>query len=154
MGKYLNEENYQKSRSKLRIVAIILIFLGVVALITSIALIIIGFSTMGNSVINGINTMDADINQHSGIVVGMTKTFGLTASGFFIGFIGFVLLILGAFILTIASRREIVAFTAQQTLPVEREMIDEMTPTVANSAEKVAGHIAKGVKKGLNESEK
>lgn len=153
MGKYLNEENYQKSRSKLRFVALTLIILGIIALIASIILIILGFSNMGTSVVNGFSNLESGAN-HTGIVVGMTKTFGLTSAGFFIGFIGFLLIIIGAFILTIASRREIIAFTAQQTLPVEREMIDEMTPTVANSAEKVAGHIAKGVKKGLKDSEK
>lgn len=149
MGKYLNEESYQKSRSKLRFVALALIILGIFALIVSIVLIILGFSNMGTSVVNGFSNLESGAS-HTGIVVGMTKTFGLTSSGFFIGFIGFLLLILGAFILTIASRREIIAFTAQQTLPIEREMIDEMTPTIANSA----GEIAKGVKKGLKDAEK
>ena len=149
MGKYLNEENYQKSRSKLRIIAVILLFLGIAALITGIVLVILGFTTMGTSVVNGFENLDSG-KDHTGIVVGMTKTFSLTSSGFLVGFAGFVLIITGAFILTVASRREIIAFTAQQTLPVEREMIDEMTPAVANSA----GEIAKSVKKGLKEGEK
>lgn len=149
MGKYLNEENYQKSRSKLRILGTILIFLGIIALIAGIVLIILGFSTMGTSVVNGFNNLES-VSNHTGLVVGMTKTFSLTSSGFLVGFVGFVLIITGAFILTIASRREIIAFTAQQTLPVEREMIDEMTPTIANTA----GEIAKSVKKGLKDEEK
>ena len=149
MGKYLNEENYQKSRSKLRILGTILIFLGIIALIAGIVLIILGFSTMGTSVVNGFNNLES-VSNHTGLVVGMTKTFSFTSSGFLVGFVGFVLIITGAFILTIASRREIIAFTAQQTLPVEREMIDEMTPTIANTA----GEIAKSVKKGLKEGEK
>ena len=149
MGKYLNEEKYQKSKSKLRTVGILLIFGGVLVLIASIILIILGFTTMGNSVINGIDAVENGSN-HTGLVVGMTKTFGLTSAGFFVGFVGFVLIMTGAFVLTLASRREIIAFAKQQTLPVEREMIDEMTPAVANSA----GEIAKSVKKGLKEGEK
>ena len=149
MGKYLNEENYLRTKSKLRIVGVVLIFLGTIALITSVVLVILGFSTMGSSVVNGFSNLESGAS-HTGLLSGMTKTFSLTSSGFFIGFIGFALIITGAFILTIASRREIIAFNAQQVLPVEREIIDEMTPTIANSA----GEIAKGVKKGLKNEKK
>ena len=41
----------------------------------------------------------------------------------------------------ISKRREIVAFTAQQVMPVAKEGIDEMTPTLGN----VLGTIAKGI---------
>ena len=48
-----------------------------------------------------------------------------------------------------AKRREIVAFTAQQVMPVAQEGIEKMAPTVGNAA----GEIAKGIKKGLKDSD-
>ena len=49
----------------------------------------------------------------------------------------------------IAKRREIMAFTAQQVVPVSKEVIDEMAP----SAGKVAKEIARGIKQGINDEE-
>lgn len=50
-----------------------------------------------------------------------------------------------------AKRREITAFTAQQVMPVAKEGIDEMAPTIGN----VAKEISKGIKDGTkNNSDK
>ncbi len=49
-----------------------------------------------------------------------------------------------------SKRREITAFTAQQVMPVAKEGIDEMAPTIGNAV----GEIAKGIKKGLNDDDK
>lgn len=51
----------------------------------------------------------------------------------------------------IAKRREIRAFTIQQTMPVTQEAIDKMAPTVGNAAGNIAGSIAKGIKDGLKD---
>ena len=48
------------------------------------------------------------------------------------------------------KRREIAAFTTQQVMPVAKEGINEMAPTIGNAA----GEIAKGIKKGLNDADK
>lgn len=48
------------------------------------------------------------------------------------------------------KRREIAAFTTQQVMPVAKEGINEMAPTIGN----VAGEIAKGIHNGINESDK
>lgn len=45
-----------------------------------------------------------------------------------------------------AKGREIAAFATQQGMPVAKETIDEITPTVANAA----GTIAKEISKGIN----
>ena len=65
------------------------------------------------------------------------------------GFIVFATLIISSSIYTTAKGREISAFFAQQQMPVGMESIDKMTPTVANSAEK----IFRGIKKGLKDDE-
>ena len=52
-----------------------------------------------------------------------------------------------------SKRREIAAFTTQQVMPVAKEGIDEMTPTVANAGGSIAQEIAKGIKDGLNDEQ-
>lgn len=47
----------------------------------------------------------------------------------------------------VAKRRNIFAFQAQQVIPVAKEGIEEMAPTIGNAA----GEIAKGIKKGLKD---
>lgn len=66
------------------------------------------------------------------------------------GFICFIALMFSFFIFMIAKGREFAAFQAQQVMPVAKEGIDEMAPTIGNAA----GEIAKGVKKGLNDDNK
>ena len=60
----------------------------------------------------------------------------------------------GVLYLSIVKRREMMAYTMQQVMPVAQEGIDKMTPTIADSAGKIAGSIAKGIKEGLKDEEK
>ena len=53
----------------------------------------------------------------------------------------------GAMLIIISKRREITAFTAQQIMPVAKEGIEEMAPTIGN----VAKEISKGIKEGKKE---
>ena len=48
------------------------------------------------------------------------------------------------------KRKEIAAFTTQQVMPVAKEGIDEMAPTIGNAV----SEITKGIKKGLKDDEK
>ena len=57
---------------------------------------------------------------------------------------------ISGFIFTVAKRRHILAFQTQQAMPVVKEGIDAMAPTIGN----VAGEIAKGIKKELSDDEK
>ena len=52
------------------------------------------------------------------------------------------------------KRREIMAFTAQQVMPVAQEGIEKMTPTVGNAVGTIGKELAKGIKEGINESNK
>lgn len=69
-----------------------------------------------------------------------------------------ILYVLGAFIITgsistasfiyiIAKGRDIIAFTAQQTIPVKKGIVETMAPTYG----KVAKEISKGIKEGLKD---
>lgn len=57
-----------------------------------------------------------------------------------------------------AKRREITAFTAQQTMPLVQEGIEKMTPTIGNAAgtigKDIVQGITSGIKEGLKDSEK
>ncbi|MBQ3445222.1 hypothetical protein IJG29_00600 [Candidatus Saccharibacteria bacterium] len=57
-------------------------------------------------------------------------------------------------IFAFAKRRHILAFSTQQVMPVAKEGIEEITPTVSNAAGKITEEITKGVKKGLKNNSK
>lgn len=66
------------------------------------------------------------------------------------GFIILATIVASVSIYSKAKGREINAFYAQQQIPVVKEGIEEMTPTVGNAI----GKISKEIKKGLDEDEK
>lgn len=54
----------------------------------------------------------------------------------------------------ITKRRTLLAYHAQSVMPVAKEGIDEMTPTVANSAGNIAGSVAEGIARGIKNGKK
>lgn len=66
------------------------------------------------------------------------------------GFIIFATIIISNFIFITSRGREITAFYAQQSMSIEKEGIDEITPSVSKASQK----IAKGIKKGLNDADR
>lgn len=65
------------------------------------------------------------------------------------GFIIIASVMIAGFIFMFSKRREIAAFTTQQVMPVAKEGIEEIAPTIG----KAAGEIAKGIKNGLRDDE-
>ena len=63
------------------------------------------------------------------------------------GFVIFTCCIISGFVYMIAKRREILAFTAQQTIPVAKEGIEKMSESVS----KVGGDMAREISKGIEE---
>ena len=51
----------------------------------------------------------------------------------------------------VAKRRDILAFTTQQIMPVTQEGIEKMTPTIGKSTGTIVKEITKGIKEGLKE---
>ena len=62
------------------------------------------------------------------------------------GFVVLVTLMASSSIYVTAKGREIIAFYAQQQMPVTKEGIKEITPTVADAAEEITKKIKKGLK--------
>lgn len=98
-----------------------------------------------------INELENELESQSGPAKFSKDLFGkvMYAPLFVFGIIiiGDALFIAGI-IFFIAHRREITAFTTQQVMPVAKEGIGEIAPTIG----KAAGDIAKGIKEGLNSS--
>lgn len=143
--KYLTEENYQRSNAKVKKIGNILIIIGLILLVVGIVLAILGGSGIGNEITTGLES-GQDITNPTGILTG----FGGIAIGLFMLPSGGFLAIVGLIVrFLIGNRREITAYTVQQTMPIAKEGIEEMAPTIGNAA----GEIAKGIKKGLNDEE-
>ena len=144
--KYLTEENYQKSNKKVKTVGNILIIIGLLLFIGGLILIISGFLGFGNQITNGMEMGQEGINPGS-----IFSSFGGFAAGGFMMVPGLFLTAVGFIVrFLIGNRREITAYTTQQVMPVAKEGIEEMAPTIGNAV----GEIAKGIKKGLNDADK
>ena len=121
---YLNEEKYQKTKK-------VLIAIGCTSLVIAAGLLIASFfikvPSMGEEGWFEAETLQSHLR------------FSAFPFGLMIPMITFFL----------AFGREILAFSAQQTIPVTKEAVDEMAPT----AGKAAKEIAKGIKEGLKDEE-
>lgn len=84
----------------------------------------------------------------SSIVLQATKSDNEMLMGL-LGVAGFFMIPIGIFLKVTSHMREISAFTAQQQMPVAKEGIEKMAPSVGVAAKE----IAKGVKEGLKEDE-
>lgn len=95
---------------------------------------------------SGYNQAKSDINKTKSVV-------GVAPYYMFGGFIIFVSVGISIGIIVFAKKREILAFSAQQVMPVAQEGMEKMAPTVGNVANTVAKGIASGIKEGLNDEE-
>lgn len=145
---YLNEEEYLKNAKKLKGTGKIVLLIGVIALILGVVFLVLGFAGFGKAATDSIGSFDTD---PSNVVGGAFGSIGLFALGGFTTSIGFTVMMVGGIILFIAHRREITAFTVQQTMPLAQEGIEKMTPTISNAAGSLAQSITKGIKDGLKD---
>lgn len=67
-----------------------------------------------------------------------------------LGVFGFFMIPIGIFLKVTSHMREISAFTTQQQMPIAKEGIEKISPSVGVAAKE----IAKGVKEGLKEEDK
>ena len=176
--KYLSEEKYQETNKKVKKTSKTLLIIGAILLVIGIIMIIAAFvnfknserkamdsfnnsaSNMFDSFNNSINNDDDgeeffnSMKESATSVTDSSKdsftSVGLYALGGFVSSAGFVLLIVGGVMAYMAHRREITAYTTQQTMPIKKETINDITPTVADAA----GTIAKSVSQGFEEGKK
>lgn len=75
----------------------------------------------------------------------------------FLMFGGFIIIassmFCGVLYLSIIKRREIMAYTVQQVMPVAKEGIDKISPTIAKATGNIAKEVTKGIKEGLKDEQ-
>ena len=172
--KYLSEEKYQETNKKVKKTSKILLIIGAILLVIGIIMIITAFvnfknserkamNSFNNNLTNMFDSYNSDDDKKFNDSMKETVTsfmtdnsddsftsVGLYALGGFVSSAGFVLLIVGGVMAYMAHRREITAYTTQQTMPIKKETINDITPTVADAA----GAIAKSVSQGFEEGKK
>ena len=142
---FLSEENYQKNNKKVKIIGNILITIGLIMFVVGLILIISGFLGFGNQITTGMELGQGGINPS-----GISSSFGGFAVGGFMMVPGLFLTAIGFIVrFLIGNRREITAYTTQQVMPIAKEGIEKMAPTIGNAV----GEISKGIKKGLSEDD-
>ena len=147
---YLNEENYQRTNQKVKKIGTILIIIGLILAGVGIILILSGFLGFSGQIINGIGNGGQGMNT-SNLFAG----FGSFAIGGFLIGPGFILTFVGLIMrFVVGSRREIMSYTVQQTMPVAQEGIEKMAPTIGKAGGTIAKEISKGIKEGLKDEEK
>lgn len=123
---YLDEKQYQKSNSKVKMGGRIAIIIGILMILCGIF--VIKVPDMGEE-----------------------GWFGASSGRMFLIGIGFFVTIVGCMVrFIIANQRNIMAYQMQQMRPIVQEGSEKMAPT----AGKVAKEIAKGVKEGLEDEDK
>lgn len=150
---YLNEERYQKTKRKFITLALVVLLIG---LISGGLLIKLGITRSNEANLNELRAQKTAESRSNGFSaryyeldnkinrVEMAPLFYILG-----GFIVITTSMISGSIYVFTKRREITAFTAQQVMPVAKEGIDEMAPTVGSAAKEVA----KGIKEGLNEAD-
>lgn len=127
-GKYVNEENHQKVKRKLKTVGKILLSIGIVTSITGIILLILGFANVG------------DFSSNIDMVLFMV--------GGFLFAIGFAILGFGIYATFFAHAREIGSYTASSVAPVLKETTEYIAPTINNTVGGMAESISEGIASG------
>lgn len=175
--KFLSEEKYQETNKKVNNTSKILLTIGIILLVVGVIITITGFvnfnktrnnmmNSFNNSASNMFDSFNNSIDNDDGrefvdsmkesatsITVSSNNSFNsvmLIGLGGFISVAGFALIIAGGGMTYMAHRREITAYTTQQTMPIKKETINDITPTVVDAA----GTIAKSVSQGFEEGKK
>lgn len=139
---YLSEEEYLKNNAKVKKIGKILLIVGIITLIIGFILLVTGFIEAGNGITNGFGGSLTGTSSIFG-------SFGFFAIGGFMLTIGMGICGFGGILMLIGHRREITAYTTQQVMPVAKEGLEEMAPTI----KVVSKEIAKGIKEGITDGE-
>ena len=130
-NKYLNEEQYQKANRKIKIAGTIVIVLG---------LALLGFGIY--TLIMSSKIVEPSMNSSNWFSVSSSKM-KMQSMGMFMVIPSIFVIIVGCMIrFVIPNQRQIMAYKLQQMIPLTKEGVEEMTPTM----KKVASEITKGIK--------
>ena len=136
---YLNEEEYQKNNKKVKIAGTIIIAIGLCIICAAV------YTLISASKMNVPSSMwDPDWFEYS------TAQMEKESTGMFMLIPGIFVTVVGCMVrFVVANQRSIMAYQAQQAMPIAQEGIEKMAPT----AGKAAKEIAKGIKEGTSGEE-
>ncbi len=122
--KFLSEENYQQNKAKIKRISKILMCVGVPFIVAGIVLLIVSTVNMGN--------FDNSL-------------FDLAFVGIPLLFIGMVCLMFGIQLAVFAHKRDIASFVATSTVPVVKEVVEDVTPTAGKAIKTVVKSVRDGI---------
>ena len=134
---YLSEEEYQKNNKKVKIAGTIIIAIGLCIICAAV------YTLISASRMNVPDSMwDPNWFEYS------TAQMEKESTGMFMLIPGIFVTVVGCMVrFVVANQRSIMAYQAQQAMPIAKEGIEKMSPTLGTAAKE----IAKGVKEGMSE---
>lgn len=138
-GKYVNEENYQKNKKRIKKLGVVLLVLGAILSIIGAGLLIAGISKSFN--------MSANFN---GDTHGFGSSTGLIIGGFLLIACGSSLLIYGVYATFFAHARDISSYVASSTLPVASDVVNYVATDIAPPINKGIGNLAESISSGIS----
>ena len=152
---FLNEENYQKTKKKLSSIALVIFIIG---LLIGGLLIFKGITNQREIETKYGNLKELSIREEHKKNSEISSNYKYYAFGGMIIFIGGVVSLV---LYTTSRGREITAFKLQQMMPLAKEGLEDIAPSIgkagatinkemASSYGEVAKEISKGIKEGLN----
>ncbi len=147
-GKYVNEENHQKVKTKLQKIGRILLGVGAALTVIGIVLLIVGFVFMGKAMNEPFKSpsLDPDNPSIPSVSQGFSASFGFFVGGGIVLMIGFGMLIYGVYAAFFAHAREIASYSASTVAPVFGETANYLADETSPAIQKVASAISNGIR--------
>ncbi len=138
-GKFVNEANHQKVKTKLQKIGYVLLGVGAVFCIIGIVLLILGFTSIGKTVEKPLEPGMPNIGQ------GFSSSVGFFAGGGILLTIGLGMLAFGVYASFFAHAREIAAY-ASTVAPVVGETATYLADETSPAIQKVTSAISNGIR--------
>ncbi len=139
-GKYVNEANHQKVKTKLQKIGYVLLGVGAVFAIVGIVLLILGFTSMGKTVEKPLDPETPVVGQ------GFSSAVGFFAGGGILLMLGLGMLAFGVYASFFAHAREIAAYGASTVAPVIGETANYLADETSPAIQKVTSAISNGIR--------
>ena len=161
---YLNEEEFQKNNKKVKTAGTIVILMGLCLVIAGI-FVLVSASKMETNIpknlgldISGMFNIDSQESALSWFEdsaqsmqdnsEARSAQMGRKSLGMFILLPGIFITIVGCMIrFIVGNQRNIIAYQAQQVMPIAQEGIEKMAPSIGTAAKE----ISKGIKEGMSD---
>lgn len=133
-GKYVNESNHKKGKK-------FFIKAGIIADVIGVVLIIVGIIL----IVKGTSVTKVDMGD-SGWADSKMASMGFFMGGSMLSFLGLASIMFSIGMYVSAHRREIMAYSASTVLPVVKEGVEYIAPTVGNVVEEIASGVSDGIR--------